>query len=276
MDYTFKEITISNEDIVDYSTFLSLVFHEEKKFTSKYLMWLYGENTYGTVVGTNAFDGEKLIGHYATIPVKYSINGIETKGLLSLNTAVHPDYQGKGLFTKLANITYENAEILGYEFVIGVANQNSTPGFIKKLGFQLVCSLDVKIGLGKSKNRLIDKTFYPIRNDKFLRWRLSNPSKIYFRKESSVFSGTGKFGILAQLTSSLIISDEVSKLKKTTPFFKLIIGKGLDKSIKGLFFELPSFLKPSPLNLIFKNLTGETLKVKDDEIFFELIDFDAY
>src|SRR5215467_4083405 len=80
-----------------------------------YLQWLYRDNPCGHVVGFNAYAGDELAAHYATIPVEATLDGAPARGLLSLNTATHPTHQGKGLFTRLAERTYARASELGYE-----------------------------------------------------------------------------------------------------------------------------------------------------------------
>ena len=71
-------------------------------------------------------------------------------------------------------------------FIIGVANQNSTHGFIKKLGFYLISPLDVKIGFGKL-NLKIKQSYKakPFWSLKTLKWRLSNPYVSYFKNRKS-------------------------------------------------------------------------------------------
>jgi GNAT superfamily N-acetyltransferase len=73
----------------------------------EYLDWLYFQNPRGSVFGFDAYDGDLLVAHYACIPIK--INAFRQNSLLSLNTATHPDYQGRGLFRLLANKTFESA-----------------------------------------------------------------------------------------------------------------------------------------------------------------------
>lgn len=277
MEYIFKKIITTNDNLANYSKFLSLVFSKELKFTTEFLKWQYCENPFGTAIGYDAYFKDKLIAHYVTIPVQYYISGVLTKGLLSLNTAVHPSHQGKGLFTKLANKTYEEAIKQGYDFVIGVANQNSTPGFINKLGFQLISPLDVKIGIGKVLNKpIIAFKLSPVRSEEFLKWRLKNPSKTYLSRNHTIFIEVKKNLVHAQLTCIPIEDNFLIKLPTVKPIFKLIIGKGISLKKAGIFFNLPTFLKPSPLNLIFKDLTGGSHKIQEKDVFFELIDFDVY
>ena len=110
-------------------TLFEACFDWTDKFSFEYIKWQYMDNPNGQVVSYNAFDeNNNLAAHYAAIPIKMSFGNEIVPGLLSLNTATHPNHQGKKLFTKLATLTYEKAYDMGYKFVIGVANANSTHG----------------------------------------------------------------------------------------------------------------------------------------------------
>ncbi|MFQ5495797.1 MAG: GNAT family N-acetyltransferase, partial [Phycisphaerae bacterium] len=113
--------------------------------TPAYLRWLYADNPRGQVIGFNAWSGGELAGHYAVIPIRALLDGKTVHAALSLNTAVHPDHQGKGLFTRLAEMTYDRAVALGVDHVVGVANANSTPGFVRKLAFESVGRLEARL-----------------------------------------------------------------------------------------------------------------------------------
>ena len=274
MDYIIKKVEVTESNLKKYSHLLSLVFSNTNKFTLKFLEWQYKDNPQGLVEGFDAFYNNELVGHYVTIPVSYVFEGEIKKGLLSLNTAIHNDHRGKGLFTKLAIETYKEAKIKGFEFVVGVANQNSTHGFIKKLGFQLIAPLEVKFGIGEIKSKLGNTyRFKPFWNSKSLKWRLNCPTKEYYQNSNKVFAKTTIFGVRAQLYQNYL--DEFH-LSKTSSLLNIWIGINEDKIKKGILFTLPKFLKPSPLNFIFKDLTGKMRSLKKEDVFFELIDFDAY
>lgn len=274
MEYIYLKTETTKEKIAAYSELLSSVFFNTNKFTVDFLNWQYAINPNGKVVGFDAYQGDTLAGHYVTIPVSYFIDGKIRKGLLSLNTATHAEHRGKGLFTQLANRTYEEAKKLGYEFVIGVANQNSTHGFLKKLGFYLIAPLIVKTGIGTIN---FDKNLNYLANPNWtkqsLNWRLTNPEANYFNNKGNVYSKTDKKGFHAQLFSG---TDNELELISKSPTFKLWIGLAKDLKCRGLFFNLPKRLKPSPLNLIFKDLNGNLPKINKEDILFELIDFDGY
>ena len=51
------------------------------------------------------------------------------------------------MFVKLGAQTIERAAELGVESVVGIANANSTPGFLRRLDFELVTSLPANVML---------------------------------------------------------------------------------------------------------------------------------
>lgn len=267
--YTYQRTKTDSKSLGRYAALLSEVFTKTNKFTPEFLEWQYKDNPNGHVIGIDVFLEDELAGHYVCIPVKYSFYGIEKKGLLSLNTAIGINHRGKGLFTKLAKRTYDLAQEEGYDFVIGVANQNSTHGFLKKLDFELIGPLDVCIGLGQvqlSKSSEIHSKW----DDESLLWRMNNPSNPLEQRRHFVFAKTGLPFVNVQMFNTENVSPKLKRLGLT-----VWMGKSMDKKQKGLFINLPDRLKPSPLNLIFKPL-NDKLKYTSEAISFECIDFDAY
>lgn len=64
------------------------------------------------------------------------LNNTRFHAAQSGDTMTHKDHMGKGLFTLLAIKTYELAKELGVDFVFGFPNNNSFPGFQKKLDWK--------------------------------------------------------------------------------------------------------------------------------------------
>lgn len=280
--YDFKQVKVDNKSIGEVASLLSQVFTTTDKFTKEFIEWQYAKNPNGSIVGFNAYDGEELAGHYVTQPIIALINGKKTKGLLSLNTATHPNHRGKRLFTKLADMTYEFATNNGYEFVYGVANDNSTHGFIKYLGFQLVAPLITKIGVGKitHKPTVIDYDFKRVWTQEDLKWRLNNPSLKYYKNNNQIIVPTGKIGlnaIMYAINDNQLVENTVIEKGKGLNILNLKVG--LDESIdwkKSFYFDIPKRFKTSPLNLIFKDLRNSETTIDPNKIKFEIIDFDGY
>ena len=71
--------------------------------------------------------------YYGVFPIKISWEGKTYLAAQSGDTMTHHNHQGRGLFTQLAKKTYELCRSEGIHLVFGFPNQNSYPGFIKKL-----------------------------------------------------------------------------------------------------------------------------------------------
>ena len=249
-------------------------------FEIDYLRWLYCDCPLGAPVGFNAYAGGELAAHYSTIPVAAMFDGVPSKGLLSLNTATHPAHQGKGLFTRLADLTYARACELGYEFVVGVANANSTPGLTRKLGFQLVAPLDVLVGIGSIAASSSDVGGFALTwPEDALRWRLRRPHARYVATagpDPIIYAHVHKLGILAYLTQAPRALAEGLAPARKTQLFRMWIGIDPQLHRRGLLTRLPDRWKPSPLNMIFRDLTGKQRRLHRDTTRFTLLDFDAY
>ena len=257
----------------NYSKLLSQVFTNTKKYSLDYLCWQYKDNPFGEVIGFDAFFEGELVAHYVCIPTQYIFKDKVYIGLISLNTATHPQFNGKGLFTKLANSTYNLAIEKGYKFIMGVANSNSTHGFLNKLGFVLIGNLDVVLYFKKYQLDVMDSFFRLDQTDIFLQWRSKSPPNSYFYSNSQIFSNTDNFFIKACLSNRINIDNRSES--NNNLFVKMSIG--INNQKKGIFkLYVPNKLKPSPLNLIYKKLSLDMPNLIKSQIYFEIMDFDAY
>lgn len=129
---------------------LRLVF-PESGLSLDYLKWLYLDGPDGQDISSDYHEAGELLGHYTVVPQVWRFAGETRPIALSLNTAVHEKARGKGLFTTLAEQSYTAASAHGIRAIIGVANANSTPGFLKRLGFTLIRPLPVVAGFALPK-----------------------------------------------------------------------------------------------------------------------------
>lgn len=273
MNYRIEQVKVDEDSLKEVQNLLQLVFEKNaSKFSLNYLKWQYAENPVGQIVGFNAYKDNVLAAHYVTMPIYMNIDGVKTLGVLSLNTATHPDHRGKRLFSILAERTYQYSANNGFKFVIGVANANSTHGFIKNLNFKLIGPLTFKIGIGTKVYPQRDYTFTRYWNKDIMDWRLKNPSMKYYRNGDLIISPI-KVGFKKMVCHNG--AEFVSLPKLHLRPLNLYIGYGADLS-KGFYLNLPKFIERSPFNLIFRDLTNGLLpEVTKNNILFELIDFDV-
>lgn len=277
MEYEIRKSNFEDAEIAQKIVDLQNIVYanRNKSFSIAGMNFWYTKNPLGKVLTTNAFYGDKIVAHYALVPVKIIINKRESCGLLSMATVTHPEHRGKGLFKKLADAAYKYAAESGYEFVIGVANANSFPGFMKYFDFTFVSRLDVKWGWGEIKAPT-GKLFSSFIDREIFNWRFS---KSFYRKRGgSVFGKYGNFPFVK--TYMGVFNKELvsnCSLKVTSIFRPLNLYIGLGADLKnGYYFNVPKFIKHSPFNLIFLDLTeGKLPKPTKENIFFQLFNFDV-
>jgi GNAT superfamily N-acetyltransferase len=93
-------------------------------------------------IGFMAYDKGIPIAYYGVIPCFMRIKGKATLVAQSTDTMTHPGYRHQGLFAQLARLTYELCEKEGIQLIFGFPNQNSLPGFINSLNWQVKETMD--------------------------------------------------------------------------------------------------------------------------------------
>lgn len=116
-----------------------------KPLSEEYWKWRFLDNPENQVMIKLMWDEDKLVGHYAVSPLKLDVNGESILTALSMTTMTHPDYAGKGIFTKLAEELYfEKAKHSDLKAVWGFPNRNSHYAFINKLSWNDLAQIPVR------------------------------------------------------------------------------------------------------------------------------------
>jgi GNAT superfamily N-acetyltransferase len=280
----FTPIGFDQEKLVEYSALFSTCFPDTDRFTPEYIAWLYVQNPDGLAFGFDAREEGVLAAHYVCIPAQAKIDGRNVRLLLSLNTATHPRFQGKGLFTKLATMTFDAAAAAGFEGVYGVANGNSTPGFIRKLGFQLVRPLDAMVGAGRigtARKATAPLSFERVWTSEALTWRCASPyNPVARRRRGDTWQFHSKaFGPWVNAYAELALPADVVMDSGSAPVSPLRLYLGLlPDEVKrgGAYASIPQRLRPSPLNLIYRSLAAPGSVLDGRRVSFSFLDFDAY
>ncbi|MCL2657708.1 MAG: GNAT family N-acetyltransferase [Betaproteobacteria bacterium] len=285
----FSPVRCDEAAYADYVRLFAKCFPGVDKYSRNYLDWLYHCNPDGQVVGYDARDGDHLAAHYVCIPARAQVGDKEVRVLLSLNTATHPDYQGKGLFTQLAERTYAAGAALGYDCVYGVANANSTPGFIRKLKFQLIGPLRAMVGVGSLGIDFADLNALQFRRSwspQALAWRCASPVNPVIARagqDHTIFLAPALFGGACMATAEIggEASVTAAHVDMTSGFaspLRLFIGLIPPSAARrlALYVDIPKTLRPSPLNLIYRSLSERMGAIDLDAVFFNFLDFDAY
>ncbi len=279
---------VDSESLEQYRALFAICFPSATVYSAEYLLWQYQHNPDGDVVGFNAIVDGQVIAHYACLPCQIILNGRHVKALLSLNTATHPGFQGKGLFVKLAQQTFDAAAQEGFGAVYGIANANSTPGFIRKLGFTLVRPLDAVFGFGRGPSLILPGEHSQIGfarqwSDAALAWRLANPSNpvrvAHTRTGGLLFAAPAGKPLVSAWSERAARgsgNDEVRAHGLGLSPCRVFLGCGASGLKNGLFFSIPDRLKPSPLNFIFRDLVSDHNRLSAERVYCDFLDFDAF
>lgn len=134
MEFTYKRLEENN--LVDLQTVFKNVF--KKSLTITYIKEKYDNTLYdGKYLGYLAYnENQEPIGFHGATFYQVEYQGQTITVAQGGDSMTDPRYQGRGLFTKLGEITQELAEKEGLAFIYGFPNQNSYPGYVKKLNWQ--------------------------------------------------------------------------------------------------------------------------------------------
>ena len=281
--YRFELLELTPAELDQLSGLLRLVFPAARHLTARYLAWHLADNPDGRAVGCNAFLGDALVGHMAAMPMRVRFHGEEVRCLFMTNGAVHPDHRGRKLQSRISDALFEEAAARGYPFVLGTGNKYSTGPLLTR--FRLIGPLDARIGYGLPRRReaAAEPQFERRWSEETLRWRLANPERQYrvTRRDEQVTitAATGTPGIGAILYDGpdhWRTGDRNPDLPGAGP---LKVWIGLDPGIdwaRSSYLRIPMRLRPSPLNLAFKDLSGGLVMPDATRMVFRALDFDPY
>ena len=285
LDYIYKPLEFDDESLALYTRFLAEHYQQPELFTVDYIKWQYRDNPAGKAVGYNAFFGDELVAHVVTIPFKAVIGDSVEVGLLLANAMTVPRHRRKGISVGLGDNIERMGLDSGCSFMVGIANRNSTPAYIKGRHMELVGPLGARMGLGLPNRRddVDDYDFQLAWDRETLDWRLRRPGSSYWQKTVAgrqvIYAGSGKPGIktiMGRFEPDLL-GDELPAQGPSPLPVSLWIG--MDSNIRwgrSLYFPIPKSLRPSPLNFLFKDLSGKNRTLAGKKIFFQTVDFDVF
>lgn len=265
---------------------LQSAFPRAGHHTPEYLHWLYCDNPAGQVVGYNAWEEEKIIGHYAAIPVDLVLDGAVCRGLLALHTAMHPDYRNAGIIYSLAKKTCKLAARQGFACIYAVANTASTPIFTRALGFQFVSQLIAALGFPALQpdwpSVLAGNRFRRRWTSTSASWRAGNPAN----PSSLRSSDSGIMVFRAHTNIRPVVAYGLMPVEAPLPAdsgntragIKLFLGLLPEGSCRYPgYLHIPERFKPSPLNFIYKPLhSAAPQQLGRDDVILGCHDFDPY
>ncbi|GAB3665039.1 hypothetical protein GCM10028791_40750 [Echinicola sediminis] len=105
--------------------------------------WKHLSNPFGPSPVWLAEEKGNLAGVRAFMQWEWQKGNQPIKALRAVDTATHPDYQGKGIFKQLSLGLIKECSPKGYQFIFNTPNKNSLPGYLK-MGWQKKGRLSVR------------------------------------------------------------------------------------------------------------------------------------
>jgi len=195
----FKKITInSKKELLKYTSQIFELYKNSfnNAIDEELWQWAFIDNPNGDPLVSLYFDREKLVGHYAVIPMSFLYQQQPLNGVLSMTTMVDVSYRKYGIFIEQASEIYKKAKELGYKFVCGFPNKKSAAGFKKRLNWILEKDLYVaKFNYDElqkiEKKAYLDSISFNTQDKKNIEWRLNKPNKNYIKKNNNILKSFG-------------------------------------------------------------------------------------
>ena len=246
-----------------------------------YFKWLYSHNPMGNYTGIDAFDGDRLVGQIGGIPYDFKFHNNKIKTLVSINICINKLYRGGRIFYNLSS-NFEKLLIdNNYDLLIAIGNKMATPAWIKSLQLKELGQLKSYLGFydfSKNDIELKNYNLFMNWNNETIKWRCSNPinqTQLIKYKEKILVKANTEFKFINAYSPYFFKFDESIKNINFDLNLKTFIGFCNEINDNFFFRKIPNFLKPSPLNFLYKFLKKD-LTLNRNEVFFSFLDFDAF
>ncbi len=114
------------------------------KKTEEVWMYKHVENPFGRSLVLVAVENDNIIGVRAFMRWQWQLGEQVFSTFRAVDTATHPEHQGKGVFRKLTLNALEVAKEQGDDFIFNTPNTQSLPGYLK-MGWEEVDKLKIRI-----------------------------------------------------------------------------------------------------------------------------------
>jgi len=137
----------SKKDLKGILSLREMVFGEVErdKLEERFWRWEFEEGPEGQGFLYIAEDGERIIGHFADLPRRFSVQGKIVLGTLSLDLMVHPDYWRRGIFAAMGKYGAQRVKREQGLFMTAFPIRLETIQGLKKIGWKGVAKLPVLV-----------------------------------------------------------------------------------------------------------------------------------
>lgn len=130
INYFIFNYSKHNHFIDSFLVSASLAHKQEKKSTD-WFNWKFRDNPFGQAILACAEEDGEIVGCVAYGFQDFKKNGRTLKVVMSFETFVHPNFQGRGLFTNLIKFAEVTIKEQNVDLMLNFPNSNSLRGFLK-------------------------------------------------------------------------------------------------------------------------------------------------
>lgn len=99
---------------------------------AKFFHWKHFESPFGASPMWVALDGDRIVGFRTFLRWQFARpDGSAVVAVRAVDTATDPEYQGRGIFTRLTRGAIEELRAEGVKMIFNTPNANSLPGYLK-------------------------------------------------------------------------------------------------------------------------------------------------
>lgn len=142
-DYAVRPYTVSDEPAVLQLLEASLQGGPTGQRTAAFFRWKHEENPFGPSFRLVAEQDGKVIGFRSFLRWQFLSGGEPVLAVRAVDTATHPDHQGRGIFTRLT-LAAVDALRGDVDLIFNTPNAQSRPGYLK-MGWSVVGSVPLAL-----------------------------------------------------------------------------------------------------------------------------------
>lgn len=117
---------------------------QETEHHEAFFRWKHLANPFGPSPSWVATDDDRIVGFRTFLRWEFDAGDRVVKAVRAVDTATHPEYQGRGIFRALTLRALDELRTEGVAFVFNTPNDQSRPGYLK-MGWQQVGRLPVGV-----------------------------------------------------------------------------------------------------------------------------------
>jgi GNAT superfamily N-acetyltransferase len=108
----------------------SLGWGDDPRF-EEFFVWKHEQNPFGPSPAWVAVDGGRVVGFRTFLRWEFTDGDAVRCAVRAVDTATHPDYQGRGIFKTITLLALSELKTEGVDFVFNTPNDQSRPGYLK-------------------------------------------------------------------------------------------------------------------------------------------------